>query len=200
MSTEWNVTMRDRPLRDEDRGRFFGSAIQLSELQKAKLVARCYLQDSGLDLASFFCEIYNSYHNADLSLMRRTVDTDPVSALQPQAAYYAIRNIAGYLDSFTPSEFDVTGYDPSSVQIYTFKTPTGYAAAIWKKGYPSEDSPSEPLDITINVSSKSAVAFDPINGVEQQLHIESGDGITTIRGLGVSDSPIVVRLESQPHK
>lgn len=193
MSTEWNVTQRDRPLADADRGKFFAGAVQLSEMQKAKFVSRLYLQDAGLGLASFFCEIYNPYHAADLSLLRRSVDSDPVSALQPQAAFYAIRNIAGYTDRFEPEPFPVDCGDPGLYRAMTFKTPKGRAAAIWKKTPPAETSAAEPVDVAVDFCAVSATAFDPINGVEQPLNIKSHDGRTTIRGLMASDSPILLQ-------
>ena len=192
MSTEWNVTQRDRPLADADRGKFFAGSVQLSEMQKAKFVSRLYLQDAGLGLASFFCEIYNPYHAADLSLLRRTVDSDPVSSLQPQAAFYAVRNIAGYTDQFTSEAFDVSGLDTAAYRVMTFQTPSGRAAAIWKKGALAENSVAEPVDVAVDFCAMNAQAFDPINGVAQPLILDVQDGKTVIRGLMASDSPLLI--------
>ena len=197
MCTEWNFSAHYPHFSPEEAGKFFGGGTCLSEMEKAKTVAQCYAQDAGLDLASFFCEIYNPYHAADLSLLRRTVDADPVSTLQPQAGFYVVRNLATMLDTFEPADFPVKTESesaPEKIRLFTFKTPDGFAVALWQKGRPGDSCEYQSATLRIPRAARSAAALEPINGVAQELTITSENGQTTLENLLVGDAPLIVRF------
>ncbi|MBR5626484.1 MAG: hypothetical protein IKW74_02540, partial [Thermoguttaceae bacterium] len=202
MATEWNTSCHDTELLEEDKDVFWTGRIHMNEMMKAKITAQIFIQDTGLDLASFFCEIYNPYHPADLSLLRRSIDTDPVSSLQPQAAFYVVRNLATILDEFKPEELEigVEGIEPEKVRIFTFKTPKGHAVALWTKGWPTDNESNQNIvDLTVPCSSKDEIsvsAVDPVNGVSQKLVTESKDSQISIPGLKIGDAPVLVLLEN----
>jgi len=202
MATEWNTSCHDTELLEEDKDVFWTGRIHMNEMMKAKITAQIFIQDTGLDLASFFCEIYNPYHPADLSLLRRSIDTDPVSSLQPQAAFYVVRNLATILDEFKPEELEigVEGIEPEKVRIFTFKTPKGHAVALWTKGWPTDNESNQNIaDLTVPCSLKDEIsvsAVDPVNGVSQKLVTESKDSQISIPGLKIGDAPVLVLLEN----
>ena len=71
----------------------------------------------------------------DLSLLRRSFDADPISPLQPQAAYYVTRNLATMLDELEPAEFEYTiDQALSNLEAFAMKSPGGPVLALWLGG------------------------------------------------------------------
>ncbi|MDO5554858.1 MAG: discoidin domain-containing protein [Planctomycetia bacterium] len=197
MATEWNISMRYPAYRPEDAGYNLRGNDVSSEMQKAKYTAQCFVQDSALGLASCFCEMNQPFYNElDLSLLRRSADSEPTSILHPQAAFYMARNLATMLDEFTPLEFsvDVDAESLENLRTFTFKTPTGCAVAIWRGGLAKDVTERTPVSLTVPYPAKSATALDPLNGVAQNLIFETRDNRTTTQNVMVSDCPLIIQF------
>jgi hypothetical protein len=162
-------------------------------------VAQVFTRHTGLGVESFFCEMYFPYFSMlDLSLLRRSFDADPISPLQPQAAYYVTRNLATMLDGLAPAEFACeVSPAPQRLECFTFSAPEGHAVALWRGGHAQDQCADVAVDVRLQVPCRSAAAYDPINGVRQDLVIAPhGDG-TEIQGLLVSDAPLIIRLSDK---
>jgi hypothetical protein len=167
-----------------------------SELAKAKYVARLSVQHTALACDSFFCETWgNSYYAMDLTLMRRTFTSDPISPQQPQAAYYVMRNLATALENLQPAAFDfhVEG-GPADLEQFALERPGEQVVTLWQPGQAADDCPGVPADLILSGRCRQATGYDPLNGVEQELDLEFVDGGTRIRGLLIKDYPILVRF------
>ncbi len=202
MSTEWTFSYNYPDFLEKDREVTWRAQVRSTEMEKAKYVAQCYLQDAGLGLVSFFCEIHQPFYGAlDLSLFRRSADADPVTNVQPEAAFYAVRNIAAMTDGFVPEEFPIEIKDENQTPIslenlrfYTFRTSDGgRAAAFWFGGKAQDVTSRVSLTITVPFCCTSEVyAFDTLNGVRQTLQTQTSDRKTTIRGIRINDVPLVL--------
>ncbi|MFV2070955.1 MAG: hypothetical protein ACC645_28645, partial [Pirellulales bacterium] len=92
MVTEWNYSALYPPLSDADAAKAWCGGFRATEIEKSKYVAQVFTRHTALGLESFFCEMYFPHFGVlDLSLLRRSFDADPISPLQPQAAYYVTR-------------------------------------------------------------------------------------------------------------
>ena len=159
-----------------------------SEIAKAKIVAQLSVAHTALGVGSFFCETWSNYYPLDLTLLRRGTAADPITPQQPQAAYYAMRNLAGALDGLQPAAFPVTVTGAEVVAL-----PLIGAVALWLPGRPVDVHPGTPVTVTLD-GTHHATAYDPLNGVEQALRVEHEGGQTVIPGLLVRDCPVLVRV------
>ena len=169
-------------------------ASECSELEKAKLVAQVSVLHTALGVGSFFCEVWgNPTYPLDLSLMRRGFNADPVTPLQPQAAYYAMRNLATALDGCRPAEFacEVTGAE--GIQVYPMASPGQRWLALWRSGRPVDSMPGVPVDLHLPLCAE-VVGYDCLSGCEQELVAETAGDRTVVRGLLVRDYPLLVRF------
>jgi len=196
MATEWNYSAVYPPLSEFEAQRAWCGGFQATEMEKAKYVAQVFTRHTGLGVESFFCEMYFPYFSMlDLSLLRRSFDADPVSPLQPQAAYYVTRNLATMLDGLEPAEFACeVSPQPERLEYFTFSAPEGRAVALWRGGRAQDQCERVAVDVRLKTPCRSATAYDPINGVRQDLVIATRDGGTEIKGLLVGDAPLIVRL------
>lgn len=203
MSTEWNFSFNYPEFLEVDQKRLWRGNVSFTEMQKAKYVAQCFVQDSGLGLVSCFCELNNPFYGAlDLSLFRRSVDTDPVSTLQPEAAYYVMRNLATMLDGLTPAEWPfqvklLSENDPSPgtpLRSFTFESPEGPALALWFAGRCADVTPGTPTEVTLPFPVQSITAFEPMNGIRQTVNFTVHENSTRIQGLRVTDVPLILQI------
>jgi hypothetical protein len=189
MVTEWNYAASyPAPVPPNWWGSF-----ECSELQKAKYVARMIVMHSAMGIASFFCETWNSTHPLDLSLLRRSFAADPVYSLQPQAAYYVLRNLATALEDLTPHQISFKIENSlSEIEVFTLKREGQTVLALWTPGIAKDHCDGLPVDIVINGAFSSAMGYDPINGVEGTLNIESIKGEVRIPKFLIKDYPVLV--------
>lgn len=177
MSTEWNISYNYPDFLPEDQKILWRGNVRTTEMEKAKYTAQCYTQDAGLGLVSFFCELHQPFYGAlDLSLFRRTVDTDPVTTLQPQAAFYMIRNLATGMDGWKPAawEFEISGeVDLNLLRAYTFTTPRGLGIALWLGGKAVDETPRIPVDLKLPSGIVKVLATDSLNGVQQEFSFQT---------------------------
>ena len=196
MVTEWNYSALYPPLSDADAARAWCGGFRATEMEKAKYVAQFFTRHTALGLESFFCEMYfPQFGVLDLSLLRRSFDADPISPLQPQAAYYVTRNLATILDGMEPGEMEFS-IDPASpnLEAFALKSPNGHALAIWQGGRAKDQCDGTPVDVRVNTDCRRAVADDPINGVSQELTIAEQDDTLVLKNVLLRDSPLILRL------
>ena len=136
MVTEWNYSALYPPLSEVEAAKAWSGGFKATELEKAKYVAQVFTRHTALGLESFFCEMYfPQFGVLDLSLLRRSFDADPISPLQPQAAYYVTRNLATMLDELEPGELEYSiDRAPPRLEVFALKAPDGHALAIWLGG------------------------------------------------------------------
>ena len=138
-----------------------------TELQKAKCVAQVSALHTGLGVGSFFCETWNSHYPLDLSLLRRTFAADPISPLQPQAAYYVLRNMATALDGLAPASFR---YRPRAVRrrckCTAWRARQASTGALSIGPDPGR-GPGHDLRHPSVGNAERVKAVDPMNGVSQ---------------------------------
>ena len=170
-----------------------------SELQKAKYVARLSTLHTALGIGSFFCEVWaNDTYPLDLSLMRRAFHSDPYAALQPQAAYYVMRNLGTALESYRPAQFEhaVTG-GPTDLEVCPMARDADRALALWLAGTASDDSAVVPVDIQVAGRCSRVVGYDCLTGTEQELQSNTEGDTTRVSGVFVKDYPLLVRFVGQ---
>lgn len=167
-----------------------------SELGKAKYVARLSVLHTVLNAGSFFCEVWgNAGYPLDLSLMRRSFGADPIAPLQPQAAYYAMRNLATALDGLRPARFavDLAGAPPE-VEVCTFARRGEKVVALWRTGRAQDECPGLPIRVEIAGTPATASGYDCMNGVTQELRTSVANGRTRLDGILLRDYPLLLRF------
>ena len=74
---------------------FAPNEVDVTEIVKAKCLAKFMLTNAALDLTAFWNETWqDQFPFWDGTLMRNTFSADPVSPQQPQAAYYVMRTLS----------------------------------------------------------------------------------------------------------
>jgi len=196
MVTEWNYSALYPPLSEVEAGKAWSGGFKATELEKAKYVAQVFTRHTALGLESFFCEMYfPQFGVLDLSLLRRSFDADPISPLQPQAAYYVTRNLATMLDGLEPGEFEYS-IDPAPPNLGAFplKSCDGPALALWLGGRAKDRCEGIPVDVRLKTACRKAVAYDPMNGVTQELTVTHSGDAAILKGVLVRDWPLVIRF------
>ncbi|MBN1343476.1 MAG: hypothetical protein JXQ73_12385 [Phycisphaerae bacterium] len=196
MVTEWNYSAVYPPLSEAEAARAWCGGFRATEMEKAKYVAQVFTRHTGLGLESFFCEMYfPQFGVLDLSLLRRSFDADPISPLQPQAAYYVTRNLATMLDGLEPGEFEYSiDRAPANLEAFALESSDGRALAIWLGGRAKDHCEGVPVDVRLKVACSKAVGYDPMNGVRQELSVTQGEGVVVLKGVLVRDWPLIIRL------
>ncbi|MBI2841771.1 MAG: discoidin domain-containing protein [Armatimonadetes bacterium] len=171
----------------------------VSELTKAKYLARLVFLHAGLDIPVFWNEIWNDQHvDREVGLLRNTVSADPQSPLSPQAAYYVMRTCATVLDGVSPAAIPVEVVPASpEIQTYAFTNAKGERLiALWLAIREDDEFSGREISIVLHdVDSRRAVGIDTLNGFEQQLRAMQEGNNLRIPNLVVRDYPLVIRLE-----
>jgi len=171
----------------------FGGGV-VSEIVKAKCLARYITMSVGLGLTTFWNTTWHHYTWWDLGLFRNSFSADPMSPTQPQAAYYALRNLCTLLDSAEPFSIPVDfGKNEEQFEIDAFRFATGDILV-------GLSLAREPEDISSNVVTSvrfggtqvsRATGINILNGTEQSLRISGNE----IQNLVIRDYPCFVRLQ-----
>ncbi len=198
MVTEWNYSALYPPLSDTESGKAWCGGFRATEIEKAKYVAQVFTRHTALGLESFFCEMYFPHFGVlDLSLLRRSFDADPISPLQPQAAYYVTRNLATMLDGLEPTEFEYTiDGAPDHLETYALESSEGPAIVLWLSGQARDQCKGVRVDIRVKRPYRRTVGYDPMNGAAQELNITQDRGNTLLKGVLVRDWPLIIRFAS----
>jgi hypothetical protein len=168
-----------------------------SELQKAKYVAQVSTIHTALGIGSFFCEVWgNDTYPHDLSLMRRAFHANPYAALQPQAAYYAMRNLATALDGCRPASFECsTTGAPDGLLLYPMERHGERVVALWLPDLAVDDCPGIPISLHVPGTATRAIGYDCLTGMEQELASCPDREGTIVRGVLVRDYPLLLRFQ-----
>jgi len=138
--------------------------------------------------------MYHAFHALDLSLLRRSFAADPIAPLQPQAAYYVMRNLATALEDVQPAQFGYQLATRAEVEAYTLSGPHDRVLALWRPGRASDECQGMPVDVSVDLTCHAASAYDPMNGTVQTLLSEQQGARTCLRGILVRDYPILLRF------
>ena len=176
----------------------FGHSPDVTEIVKAKYLAKFMVTNAGLDMTAFWNETWqDQFTYWDGSLMRSTFSADPVCPMQPQAAYYAMRTLSTVLEGAKPAEMALE-FRGQQVKLdsYTFHLPDeSRLVAFWLPGPGSDEAPDLKIDVAIsNLSFTSATGIDVLNGTEQELRISIEGGSTVLKGMLTKDYPVLIRL------
>ncbi len=195
----------------------------VSEIEKAKRVARSATHQAGHQIIMSISEWFNTYHPIwDVGIFRNTFSADPVSPTQPQPAYYVLRNMSTILAECEPAKFEyqILGTDKPA-QVVPFEREGGNRLmALWfESGAPKKYSDlttetsfvlsiahqtaatvDQPEDVVIDLRllsqrASKVVAIDSLNGVHQELRTDSSGGDLLITGLLAKDYPLYIELE-----
>jgi hypothetical protein len=196
MVTEWNYSALYPPLDAADAARAWCGGFKATEMEKAKYVAQVFARHTALGLESFFCEMYfPQFGVLDLSLLRRSFDADPIAPLQPQAAYYVTRNLATMLDGLEPGELEYSiDRAPTHLEAFALKGPDGPALILWLGGRAKDRCDGVPVDVRLRVPCRKATAYDPVNGVSQELSVAHSGDTVRLSGVLVRDWPLLIRI------
>jgi hypothetical protein len=168
----------------------------VSEIVKAKCLARYITMSVGLGLTTFWNTTWHHYTWWDLGLFRNSFSADPVSPLQPQAAYFVLRNLCTLLDSAAPASASVifSNYE-ESFEVDTFRLPSGaLLAGLSLRTEPADSSPVVVTNVRFPAESfQKATCINILNGTEQSLRVSAGE----VQGLMLRDYPCFVRLEKE---
>ena len=178
----------------EMRNPWPGSPPQ-TELQKAKHTAlTCVGTIAGGNLI-LVTEWFNTYNPIfDVGLFRNTFSSWPFSPTQPQPAYYVFRNMATLLDGteLASIKLQVSG-NASAISLRRDGKPF---VALWVGGTGEDLHPGTLVDVTFpEIAAKNARAYDSLNGVYQDLNMNTVAGTTVIENLILYDWPIFVELQ-----
>jgi hypothetical protein len=194
----------------------------ITEIRKAKDMARTYLMNEWLDVITFWCCTWLDFLNGE-GLFRNTFAADPLSPVQPEAAFYVMRTLCTVMDGAEPAEFDVTfkgeippeniswweiyiSMDPKLVSEGTempreydhwcFRMPEGgLMIGVYLTGQSVDRHPGVKTDVTISgVKCRRVVGIDILNGFEQELEFEQREGRLVVAGVLVRDYPVMLRL------
>ncbi len=169
----------------------FGDDLYISEIVKAKIIAGMSVKHTELDMPIFYCETWNTVFPADLSLMRRIFSSYPIVPTQPEPAFYVLRNLANILDGYCGISFGDIAYVPDNNINYTALTDgADDMLAFWSKDCPEDISDDILINIKLKIMYESAAAYDPINGIYQELNICNG----VLKYIFVKDYPVLIKL------
>ncbi|MCJ7737693.1 MAG: hypothetical protein MUQ10_10335, partial [Anaerolineae bacterium] len=172
--------------------------FQVSEMAKAKYIARFHVQHTALGVGSFVCETWTDMYPLDISLLRRTFAADPISPVQPQPAYYVTRNLATAMEDLQPATFDFdVESNVAEVEADPMRREGEKVVALWLPGRAGDSSDIHPGDVTVQGVYRKATGYDPFSGTSQVLRIKVQDGQTRLADILIRDYPVFLRLEEE---
>ncbi len=192
MASEYNIAANYPPIEHDHA--WWGN-VEYTEIQKAKLIAQVSVTHTALGVESFFCELWDDTYAMDLSLMRHTVSSYPVTSMEPQAAYYVTRNLCTALDELMPAQFEfTTSLAGENLIAWPMQREGERVLAVWCNDSLAEDCEGTLVDFAFDFPVTSATAYNPMNGEEIQLDISVAAGHTELRGILVRDYPLLIKL------
>lgn len=166
--------------------------LEISEMQKAKYVARLSVKHASMSMPIFFCETWNTLYALDLSLMRRTFASYPIIPCQPEPAFYVLRNLANMTDEYKGAEFsDYAEISSEGYETAALKKANGVLLSVWTRGMAKDDCLGKEENVFIKIRATEAIAFDPINGTKQKLLFDGN----ILKGVYIKDYPILIELK-----
>lgn len=170
----------------------------VSEMVKAKYVARTIALHSDLGIPVYFNETWNTgIVYWDVSLLRATQSADPSSPVWPQPAYYALRTMATITDGAHPTDIAmrVEGLDKPFDTCRLQRDDGSLLLGVWLTQPAVDNCRAQFARIVIPRSGvKEIVAIDTINGTEQALRFESAGYETVVPDICVADFPVMLSV------
>jgi hypothetical protein len=174
---------------------YWWGSMNYSEIEKAKIVAQIDILHTALGVESFFCGLWTGTYPLDISLLRKSFVSYPVTSYNPQAAYFVTRNLATALEDLLPASFgfDMVG-DTTDLEAWAMGKEGEKVLAVWLTGIVTDDCAGRELSFIFNFVVESAVAYNPLNGELTALNISWENGRTAVRSIIVRDYPLLIRL------
>ena len=98
------------------------------------------------------------------------------------------------LDELEPGEWDYSiDRAPPNLEAFALKATDGRALAIWLGGRAKDQCEGVPVDVHLKVPCRTATAFDPINGVSQELTVTPNGDAVILKGVLARDCPLIIR-------
>ncbi len=195
MASEFAVGAMYPPTIPDTPGCWFGEhgSINYSEIQKTKILTQMNVKHSALGLESMVCELSNHDYPLELSLLRKGFDSYPHQALNPNMAYFAMRNTCTVLDEYEPAEINVT-CSKDIKDIFTMQKTGKKAVTLWTNETVCDCCDGVEVDLTLDFEAKDACIYDLLNGTCTELNISLKDGKTLIKGIIVRDCPEFIEM------
>lgn len=170
----------------------------VSEMVKAKYVARTIALHSDMAIPVYYNETWNSgIVYWDVSVLRSTFSADPASPVWPQPVYYSLRTMATVTDGYRPGDIPLQVEDTDAkVETCRLKHEDGsMLLGVWLNQRAVDVCPSQKATVRLTgVKAKFVTGIDPINGVQQKLSFDVKDNHTFIPNVFVTDYPIMFRI------
>ena len=179
------------------------SERDLTEVRKAKDMARVFLMNLGLSVIPFWCNTWFDQDPCDGGIFRNTFSSDPISPTQPQAAYYVMRTLCTVMDGANATELEVEFSSKSrEFDNYNFAlAENGMLVGVWLPGQSLDTHPGIKTDVIIRgTKTGRVVGTDTLNGLEQELEFKQEGDDTIVPELVVRDYPLVLRLSGVERK
>ena len=170
-----------------------------TEVEKAKKCVEMIMTNAGNDIPSMYCEMYqNFYALCDLSLFRMSNQADPIMPMQPQVAYYVMRNLATMTDGLRATDAfaaELVGCGKEA-RVYSFASENDKAVSVWIGSAEKRTDGYRivPKTLVLPLPVREAWVYEPLNGVRQKLNVRAEGGRSVIDDLQVGDTPVVVRF------
>jgi hypothetical protein len=163
----------------------------------AKGIAREMTMLSGLDVIVLFNETFQTGRiDWDCSLLRNAFSVDPISAVQPQPAYYVCRNLCTVLDGFCAARFPVEFREAERLDYFTFQRgDEELLVGAYLSGPLTDAIVEAKSDLTLpGLRARRAWVLDIFNGTEQELKLAHRGADTIIQELLIKDYPVFIRI------
>ncbi|MBI4552111.1 MAG: discoidin domain-containing protein [Candidatus Latescibacteria bacterium] len=174
--------------------------LVVSELLKAKYLARLMITHAWLDMPAFWNETWqDQLIDWDVGLFRNTFSADPLNPMQPQPAYYVLRTLSTVFEEAAPTDLAVeVRHTEKEVDVFSFTLPDGtLLVALWAAGTGGDQFPDIRADVVLpGLQCERAAGIDTLNGVEQELEVSIQGADTTLTGMLIKDYPVVLRLDN----
>jgi hypothetical protein len=174
--------------------------LVVSELVKAKYLARLMITHAWLDMPAFWNETWqDQLIDWDVGLFRNTFSSDPLNPMQPQPAYYVLRTLCTVFEEAHPADLTVrVRRARREVDVFTFHRPDGGAlVALWAAGTGRDRFPDIRADVVLpGIRCERATGIDTLNGTEQELDVATDGKNTLMANLRIKDYPVILRLDN----
>jgi hypothetical protein len=150
-----------------------------SETRCAKYLTRCIVRHLGMDV------------NVSQILLRDTPDL-----------FRTVQNLNTVMAGNSPAELEMEiESGAANIKSYAFSLTNGdKLVALWTDGVAVDEDPGVDADLTVLSIAGNVTGIDVLEGWQQPLEAESGDGNLVIRDLIVRDYPLIIRIAGLPEQ
>ena len=176
--------------------------IQTSEIGQAKNLTRTMARHAGMGIVGFWNETWNSaLRVGDVGLLRHGFNSGPAHRMTARPGYYAYRTLCTALADCEPDptidaklEAEAAG---EMIDLWTFRHKDGdVVVALWLKGDARDRNSGEMVQVVVPVKTGSAIGYDVLNGIEQEMNLTPEGEATRVQNLQVYDYPLVLRFKA----